>query len=48
MPESFGEFFANHPFWAVFLIIFMGLPIIGAVAWIILNAFKKDPQNPPD
>jgi hypothetical protein len=48
MPESFGQFFAQHPVWAVLLVILMGLPIIGAVAWIIMRAFKKpdDPDRP--
>jgi len=45
MPEGFGEFFAQHPVWAVILIILMALPIVGAVAWVIQRAFKKPEKD---
>jgi len=41
MPEAYAEFVANNPFWAVVIILLMGLSIVGAVAWVILGALKK-------
>jgi len=41
MPEALKEFFAQNPFWAVIIVIFMALPIAGAVAWVITRALKK-------
>lgn len=49
MPEAYVEFIASHPFWALLIIILMGLPIIGAVAWIILRALRRpDDGHHPD
>jgi ABC-type uncharacterized transport system permease subunit len=39
VSESLLKFLESHPFWAVFVIIFMILPIMGAVVHIILKAF---------
>jgi len=48
MPEVFKEFFSQNPFWAIIIIIFMALPILGAVAWVITRALKKpDNSDPP-
>jgi hypothetical protein len=44
MHDSFKIFFSQQPFWAITIIIFMALPIIGAVAWVIFRALRK-PQN---
>jgi hypothetical protein len=41
MGESFGRFLVDHPFWAVFIAVFMILPMIGAVIHIILKALGK-------
>jgi len=41
MPEAFKEFFIQNPFWAITIIVFMGLPILGAVAWVIRRALNK-------
>ena len=41
MGETFGNFLAEHPFWAVFIAIFMILPMIGAIIHIILKAMGK-------
>ena len=41
MGESFGRFLTEHPFWAVFIAVFMILPMIGAVIHIILKALGK-------
>jgi hypothetical protein len=46
----------SNPFWAVFIIVFMILPIVGAVIHILLKAFGRRgldnaptlPQGPPD
>lgn len=46
MPEVFKEFLGNHPFWGIIIIIFMGLPLVGAVAWVVMRALKK-PDNRP-
>jgi hypothetical protein len=45
MPEAFKEFFVHNPFWAVTIIILMALPILGAVAWVVMRALKK-PDDP--
>jgi hypothetical protein len=44
MPEGFDQFFAQSPFWAVLMIVLMGISIVGAVAWVILRALRK-PEN---
>jgi hypothetical protein len=36
--EPLAKFLEEHPFWAVFLFVFMVLPIIGALVHIILKA----------
>ena len=36
--ELIIQFFKNHPYWAVFLTIFMVLPMLGAVVHVILKA----------
>jgi hypothetical protein len=41
MSDSLLSFFNSHPFWAVFIIVFMVLPIIGAVAHIVLKAMGR-------
>ena len=41
MGESFGEFFNQHPFLAIFIAVFMILPMIGAVIHIILKAIGR-------
>ena len=40
MPEGFEQFIAQNPFWAILIVALMGLPIIGAVAWVIRRALK--------
>ncbi len=37
--NSLLDFLRSNPFWAVFIIIFMVLPIAGAVIHILLKAF---------
>ena len=44
MPDDFVKFFSNNPFWAAVIIVFMVLPILGAIAWVIARALKK-PEN---
>jgi hypothetical protein len=46
MPNSFQAFFAHEPFWAITITLLMALPILGAVAWVILRAFRKPSGNP--
>lgn len=41
MGESFTRFLAEHPFWAVFIAVFMILPMIGAVIHIVLKALGR-------
>ncbi len=41
MSESLLDFLQSHPFWAVIIIIFMVLPIFGAILHIILKAFGR-------
>lgn len=48
MGESFTRFLAEHPYWAVFIAVFMILPMIGAVIHIILKALgRKGIDNSP-
>jgi len=48
MGESFLKFLGEHPFWAVFIAVFMILPMIGAVIHIILKALgRKGIDNSP-
>jgi len=47
MPEAFKEFFADQPFWGLLIVIFMGLPILGAVAWVVLRALRQNDNNSP-
>ena len=48
MGESFGEFFNQHPFLAIFIAVFMILPMIGAIIHIILKAIgRKGIDNSP-
>ncbi|UCE66525.1 MAG: hypothetical protein JSU85_00500 [Candidatus Zixiibacteriota bacterium] len=48
MGESFVRFFNDHPFLAVFIAVFMILPMIGAVIHIILKALgRKGIDNSP-
>ncbi len=48
MSESFTQFFNEHPFLAIFIAVFMILPMIGAVIHIILKALgKKGIDNSP-
>jgi hypothetical protein len=41
MSTSLLDFLKNHPFWALFLILFMALPIVGAIVHILLKAFGR-------
>lgn len=41
MSESLFQFFGEHPFWAVFIAVFMILPMIGAVLHIVLKALGR-------
>jgi hypothetical protein len=41
MLDGLSDFFKKHPFWAIFIIVFMVLPIIGAVMHIVLKALGK-------
>jgi|GEM_PF-2326856 len=41
MSESFIKFFNDYPFLAVFIAVFMILPMIGAVIHIILKALGR-------
>ena len=48
MSQSLESFFKDHPFLAIFIAIFMILPMIGAVIHIILKALgKKGIDNSP-
>jgi hypothetical protein len=48
MGESFFKFLGEHPFWAVFIAVFMILPMIGAVVHIVLKALgRKGIDNSP-
>ncbi len=56
MSDSLMDFLKTNPFWAVFIIVFMILPIVGAVIHILLKAFghrgldntPSIPDEPPD
>jgi hypothetical protein len=39
--NSLINFMKSNPFWAIFIIVFMVLPIIGAVVHILLKAFGR-------
>jgi hypothetical protein len=41
MGDSFGQFLSDHPFWAIFIAVFMILPMIGAVIHIVLKALGR-------
>jgi len=41
MNGDFDKFFADQPFWAVIILLLMALPIVGAVAWVILRALRR-------
>jgi hypothetical protein len=41
MSGSLMNFLKSNPFWAVIIIIFMILPIIGAIVHILLKAFGR-------
>lgn len=48
MSDSLTEFFKIHPVLTVIIIVFMVLPMIGAVSHVILKAFgKKGIDNSP-
>lgn len=48
MSESLFQFLKEHPFWAIFIIVFMVLPMIGAVLHIVLKALgRKGIDNSP-
>jgi F0F1-type ATP synthase assembly protein I len=47
MPDSFVTFFKSNPIWGIIIIVLMGLPLVGAVAWIVLRALKKQDNEPP-
>jgi len=38
MTKEFLQFFSDHPVWAIFIFVFMVLPMIGAVLHIVLKA----------
>jgi hypothetical protein len=48
MSESLFNFFREYPLWAVFIAVFMILPMIGAVLHIVLKALgRKGIDNSP-
>ncbi len=48
MSESLLQFFKEQPFWAIFIAVFMIIPMIGAVSHIVLKALgKKGIDNSP-
>ncbi len=48
MPESLLRFLKEQPFWAIFIAVFMVLPMIGAVLHIVLKALgRKGIDNSP-
>lgn len=48
MSESLKVFFDQHPFWAIVIVVFMILPMIGAVLHIVLKALgRKGVDNSP-
>jgi hypothetical protein len=53
MSESLLQFWKSNPIWAIIIVVFTVLPIIGAVVHILLKAFgRKGLDNtmpqPPD
>ena len=48
MPDVFVEFIAQQPFWGIIIIVLMVLPIVGAVAWVILRALRRTDDNSPE
>ena len=48
MPEAFSKFIAIHPFWGLLLIVFMLLPIVGAILWVFLALFRRSIGSGPD
>jgi hypothetical protein len=56
VTESLIEFLKSHPFWAILIILFMALPIVGAFLHILLKAFGRRgidnlptlPETPPN
>lgn len=49
MSESLIDFFQKNPFWAILIIIFMILPIAGAIMHIVLKTFgRRGIDNAPD
>ncbi len=48
MSESILQFLKEQPFWAIFIAVFMVLPMIGAVLHIVLKALgRKGIDNSP-
>ena len=48
MSNGLLDFFKRHPFWAIFIIVFAILPMIGAITHVLLKAFgKKGIDNSP-
>ncbi len=48
MSESLLQFLKEQPFWAIFIAVFMVLPMIGAVLHIVLKALgRKGIDNSP-
>jgi hypothetical protein len=41
LDGSLLDFFKKNPFWAIFIIVFTILPIVGAVVHILLKAFGR-------
>jgi len=41
MPDSLRQFFVEHPVLAVILVVFMILPMMGAVLHIVLKALGR-------
>jgi hypothetical protein len=48
MPDGFKEFMANNPVLGIIILVFMALPILGAVAWVVLRALKKNEEPPSE
>jgi hypothetical protein len=46
MPEGFQTFLSTNPIWGIVIIILMALPLLGAVAWVVMRAIKN-PEEPP-
>ena len=41
MSESLLQFFKEQPFWAIFIAVFMIIPMMGAVLHIVLKALGR-------